>query len=139
MVQKASCSLAAKCQNNHPTAIFQPDRCQGSTAGNASNMGSQLSRSPSQTSTVSAALWVLETNSDSHRESLSNSFEEPSTSIDSSQPREASPDFPSASSSRKRQTVYHRSSSGVLAVMEDEGHCSSHSLAHSKAGFSENM
>lgn len=50
MVQKAGCSLTTKCQNNHPTAIFQPEKCQGSRAGNASSVGSQQSRCPSQTS-----------------------------------------------------------------------------------------
>lgn len=49
-MQKAGCSLTTKCHNNHPTAIFQPERCQGSRAGNASNVGSQQSRCPSQTS-----------------------------------------------------------------------------------------
>lgn len=50
MVQRSGCSQPAKRQNNHQTAIFQPDRCQGATAGNASGAGSQQSQSPSQTS-----------------------------------------------------------------------------------------
>lgn len=87
--------------------------------------------------TVPDALYVQETSSDTHHESFPNSFEESSTSIASLQPRETSPNFPSASSSRERQTVYHKSSPGVLAVMKGQGHCSPHFLAHDKAVFCE--
>lgn len=81
-MQRSGCNQPAKCHNNHYPAIFQPDTCQGTTAGNDSSAGSQQSRSPSQTSTtVSDALCIQETNTDTHHESLPNRFEKASTTL----------------------------------------------------------
>lgn len=90
--------------------------------------------------TVSDALCVQETNSDTHHESLPNSFEKPSISIASSQPREASPSFPSASSSKKitKQSI----TKAALDCWQWQWWkvtVPPLSLAHGKAEFSENM
>lgn len=126
MVQRSGCSQPAKCQNNHQTTIFQPDRSHSRERQQCGDTTVQISF-PDLT-TVSDAPCVQETNTDTHHKSLANSFEESSTTLTPhSQVKchQVSLVFPQA----EKDKACHKSSSGVLAVMEEQGHHSPYSLS----------